>query len=119
MGAIAQAMARLDEDDLTAEARQRILTWMVSRWGPFPVAAAAGATPRSSPNGEYALGQELEVELTKPGRKEHQANGYLEDGTLVVVDEADHMLGEAVRVHIRSVLPRGGGTMLFARLVDE
>ena len=111
MNAIAQALSHLD--DLDEPARNRVLTWMVSRWGPFP--GASGLVPRGDASA-YHAGQELEVDLARPGRKEAQATGVLEDGTLVVVDDAEHLLGETARVIVKTVRQTSRGAMLFARL---
>jgi hypothetical protein len=45
------------------------------------------------------------------------AVGFLEDGSMVVVNEARAYLGRNVRVEIVSVLPTAAGKMIFARLV--
>lgn len=66
---------------------------------------------------EMLLGETLEVELVKPGREEHQAIGYLDDGSMVVVQQARAFLGRTVTTEITSILPSAGGKMIFARLV--
>lgn len=68
---------------------------------------------------ELILGERLEVELVKPGKDEGQAVGFLEDGSMVVVNNARTMIGRHVHVEIASVLPSAGGKMIFARLVQE
>jgi uncharacterized protein YacL len=68
---------------------------------------------------ELDIGEVLEVELVKPGKDEGQAVGYLEDGSMVVVGGARMLIGRQVHVEISSVLPSGGGKMIFARLVSE
>lgn len=68
---------------------------------------------------ELILGERLEVELVKPGKDEGQAVGYLEDGSMVVVNNARTLVGRLVHVEISSVLPSAGGKMIFARLVSE
>jgi uncharacterized protein YacL len=68
---------------------------------------------------ELILGERLEVELVKPGKDEGQAVGYIEDGSMVVVNNARTMIGRHVQVEIASVLPSAGGKMIFARLVQD
>ena len=68
---------------------------------------------------ELMLGERLEVELVKPGKEEGQAVGYLEDGSMVVVNGARPHLGKRVQAEIISVLPTAGGKMVFARHVGE
>ncbi len=67
---------------------------------------------------ELILGDQLEVELLKPGKDEGQAVGFLEDGSMVVVNNARAFIGRQVHVEISSVLPSAGGKMIFARLVS-
>jgi uncharacterized protein YacL len=68
---------------------------------------------------ELMLGERLDVELVKPGKEEGQAVGYLEDGSMVVVNGARPHLGKRVQAEIISVLPTAGGKMVFARHVGE
>ncbi|MBK9989364.1 MAG: twitching motility protein PilT [Verrucomicrobia bacterium] len=68
---------------------------------------------------ELILGERLEVELVKPGKDEGQAVGFIEDGSMVVVNNARTMIGRHVHVEIASVLPSAGGKMIFARLVQD
>lgn len=66
---------------------------------------------------ELMIGETVEVDLMKPGKDEGQGVGYLEDGSMVVVAEGRPLIGQRVAVEIVSVLPSGGGKMVFARLV--
>jgi uncharacterized protein YacL len=68
---------------------------------------------------ELLLGNRLEVELVKPGKDDGQAIGFLDDGSMVVVNNARALIGRQVHVEIASVLPSAGGKMIFARLVSE
>jgi uncharacterized protein YacL len=68
---------------------------------------------------ELMLGERLDVDLVKPGREEGQAVGYIEDGSMVVVNEARSFIGRRVQAEIISVLPTAGGKMIFARHVPE
>jgi uncharacterized protein YacL len=66
---------------------------------------------------ELLLGETLDVELVKPGREEDQAVGYLEDGSMVVVQHARGFIGRTVTTEITSILPSSGGKMIFTRLI--
>lgn len=68
---------------------------------------------------ELVTGEILEVELTKPGKEEGQAVGYLDDNSLVVVNGARAHIGRIVAVEIVSVLPSSAGKMVFARLLES
>jgi len=44
--------------------------------------------------------------------------GYLEDGTMVVVESARWLIGKTVKVQVTSVLQNPSGRIIFARLVS-
>lgn len=68
---------------------------------------------------ELMLGERLEIDLVKPGKEEGQAVGFLEDGSMVVVNGARALIGRRVEAEIVSVLPTAGGKMIFARQVGN
>lgn len=65
---------------------------------------------------ELVLGELLTLELSRPGKEDGQAVGYLDDGSMVVVVDGRNHLGRRVEVEVTSVLPTSGGKMVFARL---
>ncbi len=68
---------------------------------------------------ELSVGEVFEVELVKEGKENDQAIGYLEDGSMVVVNDGRPHLGETVPVEVISVLPSSGGRMVFGRILEE
>jgi uncharacterized protein YacL len=68
---------------------------------------------------ELMLGERLDVDLVKPGKEEGQAVGYIEDGSMVVVNGARAFIGRRVQAEIISVLPTAGGKMIFARHIAD
>ncbi len=66
-----------------------------------------------------AAGDVLTVALTKPGKEPHQGVGYLEDGTMLVVEGGSAHIGQAVEVTVTSVLQTSAGRMAFARMNKE
>jgi uncharacterized protein YacL len=60
-------------------------------------------------------GDEVTVLLTKPGKESGQAVGYLDDGTMVVVERAREGIGAEAKVQVTSVLTTANGRMVFAR----
>jgi len=68
-------------------------------------------------NPEVDVGETMQLSLVKSGREAGQAVGYLGDGSMVVVNEAAHKIGQDAQVEVTSVLPSAGGKMVFARLV--
>lgn len=63
------------------------------------------------------VGEEVELFLLRPGRAPLQAAGYLDDGSLVVVENASIHVGQKALVEIHSVHNRETGRIIFARLV--
>jgi len=61
-------------------------------------------------------GEEMQVKLIKEGKEHNQAIGYLDDGTMVVVEEARRLIGQEVRVAVTSVLQTQAGRMIFTQL---
>jgi uncharacterized protein YacL len=61
-------------------------------------------------------GEELHVTIVRDGKESHQGVGYLDDGTMVVVENARRLIGEDTDVQVTSVLQTVAGRMIFARL---
>ncbi len=61
-------------------------------------------------------GETMEVKLIKEGKEQSQAIGYLDDGTMVVVDNSRRMIGQMIQVVVTSVLQTAAGRMIFAKL---
>ncbi|MDX2111058.1 MAG: twitching motility protein PilT [Verrucomicrobiota bacterium] len=68
---------------------------------------------------ELMLGDTLELELVKPGKESTQAVGFLNDGSMVVVNDGKRYLGQSVQVEVLSILPSAGGKMVFARMLND
>ncbi len=64
-------------------------------------------------------GEQMQVKLIKEGKEHNQAVGYLEDGTMVVVEEARRFIGQEVRVVVTSVLQTQAGRMIFTKLENR
>jgi len=61
-------------------------------------------------------GDELELVLVKEGKDEHQAVGYLPDGTMIVVNHARARIGHTAIVTVFSALQTSAGRLIFAEL---
>lgn len=61
-------------------------------------------------------GDSVTVTLTRQGKEAGQAVGYLDDGTMLVVERARERLGHEVSVVVTSVLVTSNGRLVFARL---
>ncbi len=60
-------------------------------------------------------GEEMNVFLVKEGKEQGQAIAYLDDGTMIVVENGRQSLGNSVPVIVSSVLQTSAGRMIFAR----
>ena len=60
-------------------------------------------------------GEKLTVRLLKEGREPQQAVAYLDDGTMVVVDNARKMIGKTIDISVTSVLQTTAGKMIFGK----
>ena len=66
----------------------------------------------------YSAGDELVVRLVKEGRDHGQAVGYLDDGTMVVIEQASDRIGSQVEARVRNVIQTATGRMIFASLPE-
>jgi uncharacterized protein YacL len=66
-----------------------------------------------------SAGDETHVRLVREGRDHGQAVGYLDDGTMVVVEEATDAIGSHVAVRVRNVIQTTTGRMIFATLEQQ
>lgn len=64
-------------------------------------------------------GDVISIYLAKEGKEKAQAVGYLDDGTMVVVDDARKLVGKRLPVLVNSILQTSAGRMIFARMNQE
>jgi uncharacterized protein YacL len=60
-------------------------------------------------------GEAMTVRIIKPGEEPGQGVGYLEDGTMVVAENAREKINEEVTLTVTSVLQTSAGRMIFGR----
>ena len=63
-------------------------------------------------------GEKMTIVVLKEGKEYNQGVGYLDDGTMVVVDHARKLIGKSVDISVTSVLQTASGKMIFGKL-DE
>ncbi len=63
----------------------------------------------------FLPGEHIEVRVVKPGEEPGQGVGYLEDGTMVVVEGGRDFINQAVPVGVTSVLQTSAGRMIFGK----
>jgi uncharacterized protein YacL len=61
-------------------------------------------------------GEELHVTIVRDGKEAHQGVGYLDDGTMIVVENGRRLIGEDAEVQVTSVLQTVAGRMIFAKI---
>ena len=64
-------------------------------------------------------GEHLEVKVLREGREQDQGVAYLDDGTMVVIEDGRPMVGSTVGVEVLSVLQNPAGKMIFTKIVRE
>lgn len=64
-------------------------------------------------------GEVMEVRISKEGKEHNQGIAYLDDGTMIVIDNARHLISQSVNVVVTSVLQTSAGRMIFAKLDDS
>jgi uncharacterized protein YacL len=63
-------------------------------------------------------GELMKVFILKEGKEYNQGVAYLDDGTMVVVDNARKMIGKTIDIVVTSVLQTTAGKMIFGRFLD-
>ena len=64
----------------------------------------------------FLPGESFTVKIIQEGKEAHQGVGYLDDGTMVVVEDGESYINRKVQVTVTKVLQTAAGRMLFARL---
>jgi uncharacterized protein YacL len=67
----------------------------------------------------YLPGETIRLRIAKPGKEAEQGVGYLDDGTMVVVQGGRAHVGKDHDVEVTSVLQTSAGRMIFARVVER
>ncbi len=67
----------------------------------------------------YLPGDTIEIKIRKEGKEPSQGIGYLDDGTMVVVESGSGYVGDEVRVIVTSSLQTSAGRMIFARTQES
>ncbi|MGB3297786.1 MAG: PIN/TRAM domain-containing protein [Phormidesmis sp.] len=63
----------------------------------------------------YLPGDDIEIKVLKEGKEPSQGVGYLNDGTMVVVEEGNEFIGDDLVVVVTGALQTSAGRMIFAR----
>jgi uncharacterized protein YacL len=63
-------------------------------------------------------GELMKVFILKEGKEYNQGVAYLDDGTMMVVDNARKMIGKTIDIVVTSVLQTTAGKMIFGRYIE-
>jgi len=63
----------------------------------------------------YLPGEPLKVRIVRPGEEAGQGVGYIQDGTMVVVEQARDLVGKEIEITVTSALQTSAGRMIFGR----
>lgn len=66
----------------------------------------------------FVNGERINVFVVKPGSQDKQGLGYLDDGTMIVVENGIDYLGETIDCVVTSMLQTSAGKMIFAKPVE-
>lgn len=62
-------------------------------------------------------GEELRIQVVKEGKDENQGIGYLDDGTMVVIEDGRELIGKVVKVSVTSIIQTAAGKMIFTKAI--
>lgn len=68
---------------------------------------------------EVVVGEAVSVAVVKAGKEDGQGVGYLDDGSMVVVNQSADLIGSNVLAEVESVIPTSGGRLVFGKLLGE
>ena len=63
-------------------------------------------------------GDQFELLITKIGKEDGQGVGYLDDGTMVVIEKGREYIGKTIVVEVMSLLQTSSGRIIFAKKVS-
>lgn len=63
----------------------------------------------------YLPGETMTIQVIQEGKEYNQGVGYLDDGTMVVVEDGRPLIGRTINLHVTKVLQTAAGRMIFAK----
>jgi uncharacterized protein YacL len=64
-------------------------------------------------------GETIEVDVIQEGRELGQGVGYLDDGTMIVIEEGRPYIGQTIPVLVKKVLQKTEGRLVFAQPTQD
>lgn len=65
---------------------------------------------------QFLPGEQVKIDIIRPGKEPDQGIGYLEDGTMLVVEDGESAIGKTADITITSMLQTSAGRMVFGKL---
>ncbi|MDR3254091.1 MAG: twitching motility protein PilT [Synergistaceae bacterium] len=65
---------------------------------------------------QFLPGEQVKIDIIRPGKEQCQGIGYLEDGTMLVVEDGESAIGQTAEIVITSMLQTSAGRMVFGKL---
>lgn len=115
--AVDEKLLRLSADTKCAMATVDYNLAKVARVRGIEVLNLNDAAAALRPN--FLPGDGLRIRIAKPGKEADQGVGYIDDGTMVVVQGARSRVGTDADIEVTSVLQTSAGRMIFARIVES
>lgn len=67
----------------------------------------------------FVIGEAFWIRVVKKGEQKSQGIGYLDDGTMVVIDNGESSIGERVKVFVRAINQTQSARIIFAKMYSE
>lgn len=67
----------------------------------------------------FIVGEAFWIRIVKAGSQKGQGIGYLDDGTMVLVDNAQESIGERIQVHVRGINQNQSARQIYAKMYSE
>ena len=64
-------------------------------------------------------GEKMTVTVVKDGKEHNQGVAYLDDGTMIVVENGRRFIGETIEVEVTSVIQTNAGRMIFGKPLEK
>jgi len=68
---------------------------------------------------DFVVGDRVSIKIIRKGEQEDQGIGNLEDGTMVIVDDAAESINKKITVEVRSILQNTSGRIVFAKKITK
>ncbi len=66
----------------------------------------------------FITGDNIEIKVIRHGKDIKQGVGFLNDGTMVVIEDGGEQIGKTVKARVNNILQTGAGRMIFCRIGD-